>query len=47
MLLLIAFACFFVMFAVWVIVPNIDESRTATSAPEETPADSAAMPARA
>ncbi len=51
MLLLIAFACFFAMFAVWMIVPNIEESKRVKSvpmdAPAEQPADSTAMPARA
>lgn len=47
MLLLIAFACFFVMFAVWLIVPNVDEARGVKSAPVESPADTRTMPARA
>lgn len=51
MLLLIAFALFFAMFAVWLIVPNVTESRKSTSAPASPattePVDSTAMPVRA
>lgn len=50
MLLLIAFALFFAMFAVWLIVPTVSESRKSTSAPASAttePVDSTAMPVRA
>lgn len=52
MLLLIAFALFFAMFAVWLIVPTVSESRKSTSAPPASaattePVDSTAMPVRA
>ena len=40
MLLIIAFACFFVMFAAWLIVPNVEDKAVATSSPEPIPAGS-------
>lgn len=34
MLLIIAFACFFAMFAAWLIVPNVEDRAVAKSDPE-------------
>jgi len=51
MLLLIAFACFIALFTVWLILPNVSESRHVRSAAvhpaPETGKDSTAMPVRA
>lgn len=51
MLLLIAFACFVSLFVIWLVLPNVSESRqvrhaSAHAAPE-TGNDSTAMPVRA
>ncbi len=34
MLLMLAFACFFVMFAAWLLVPNVNEQAATKPAPE-------------
>ena len=48
MLLLLAFVCFFAMFAIWLTLPNVNESRKSDSVPTGmTATDSPAMPARA
>lgn len=51
MLLLIAFACFIALFAIWLVLPNVSESRQITGASvHATPVtgnDSTAMPVRA
>ncbi len=51
MLLLIAFACFIALFAIWLVLPNVSESRhgrsAAAIATPETGSDSTAMPVRA
>ncbi len=51
MLLLIAFACFIALFAIWLVLPNVSESRQITgAAAHATPVtgnDSTAMPVRA
>jgi hypothetical protein len=41
MLLMLAFICFFAMFAAWLIVPNVDEKAVTNSAPEPTPSGTA------
>jgi len=37
MLLMIAFVCFFLMFAAWLLVPNLDERAATSAAPESVP----------
>ncbi len=43
MLLMLAFVCFFVMFAAWLIVPNVDEKAVLRSTPEPAPASAAGL----
>ena len=51
MLLLIAFACFTALFVIWLVLPNVSETRHVRSASPhaapETGNDSTAMPLRA
>lgn len=47
MFLMIAFACFFVMFAVWLIVPNVDDKAIRKVPAETAPASPGTAPARA
>ncbi len=37
MLLVLAFVCFFVLFAAWLMVPNAEEKTVLKSAPESAP----------
>jgi hypothetical protein len=46
MLLMLAFICFFAMFAAWLIVPNVDEKAVTNSVPEPAPPGTANLQAQ-
>lgn len=47
MLLMLAFICFFAMFAAWLIVPNVHEKSIVTSTPASTQTGAATLQVQA
>jgi len=47
MLLVIAFACFFVMFAAWLIVPNVEDKAVAKTTQDQVPSGTANLQTQA